>query len=206
MTVISVYNVFLVTVVAIAKITERYTKNVNPIPANVPLGIETLGFFKSPDILAPANTPAVAGKNTPKTLAIVSVRRGFELPAAPDVNLGQRLSRSDFNDIPVYFMFPPERFESEKGWTRNEDRGIENDETMRMTNKRPEAREKAFDPTNEMSVTTSNINEAYKNSHHPPYLSAQLSAQPMRISPLVTKLPIPLHFPQNSRVTAPQNQ
>jgi hypothetical protein len=143
-------------------------KNVSPIPANVPLGIETLGFFKSPDILAPANTPAVAGKNTPNTLAIVSIRRGFELPAAPEVNRGHRFSRSDFIEIPVYLIVPPSRVESENGGTRNDDRGIESEETMRITNNTPEAREKAFDPTKEMMVTTSNISDAYKNSHHPP--------------------------------------
>src|SRR5437762_11509726 len=129
-------------------------KNVRPIPANVPLGIETLGFFKSPDILAPAKTPAVAGKKTPNTLAIDSFRRGFELPAAPEVNLGQRLSLSDFNEMPVYLKLAPDRFDSEKGRTRNDDRGIENDDTMRITNNNPEARENAFDPTNEMIVTT----------------------------------------------------
>jgi len=144
-------------------------KNVRPIPANVPLGIETLGFFKSPDILAPANTPAVAGKKTPKTLAIDSFRKGFELPAAPEVNLGQKLSLSDLSEIPVYSIFPPDRFEWEKGRTRNDDRGIEKDDTISTINNTPDARENAFDPTNEMIVTTSNINDAYKNSHHPPY-------------------------------------
>src|SRR5271167_2396544 len=129
-------------------------KNVRPIPANVPRGIETLGFFKSPDILAPANTPAVAGKKTPNTLAIDSIRRGFELPAAPEVNLGQRLSLRDFNEIPVYVIFPPDRFDSENGRTRNEDSGIERDDKMRTRNSIPEARENAFEPTNEMSVTT----------------------------------------------------
>jgi hypothetical protein len=72
MTDISVYNVSLVTVAAIAKMTEMYMMKVSPIPDNVPRGMETLGFFKSPDILAPANTPAVAGKKTPNTLAIDS--------------------------------------------------------------------------------------------------------------------------------------
>src|SRR5579859_6291753 len=97
----SVYRVFLVTVAAIVKMTVIYIKNVNPIPDNVPRGIETLGFFKSPDILAPANTPAVAGKNTPNTLAMVSFLSGFELPAAPDVNRGHRLSFNEFREIPV---------------------------------------------------------------------------------------------------------
>ena len=87
-TLISAYNVSLVTVAAIENITARYMKNVRAMPANVPVGIETLGFFRSPDILAPAKMPAVAGKKTPKTLAIDSCRRGFELPAAPEVNFG----------------------------------------------------------------------------------------------------------------------
>jgi len=160
MTVMSVYRVFLVTVVAIAKMTARYMKNVNPIPDNVPLGIETLGFFKSPDILAPANTPAVAGKNTPNTLAIVSLFNGFELPAAPDVNLGHKLSFNDSSDIPVYRIVPPDLVESENGFTIKDDRGIENEETIRIANNTPEARENALDPTNEIIVTTSNINDA----------------------------------------------
>ena len=135
-------------------------KKVKPIPDNVPLGIETLGFFRSPDILAPANTPAVAGKNTPNTLAIVSFLKGFELPAAPDVNLGHRLSFNDSKEIPVYLIVPPDLVESENGRTRNDDKGIENDDTIRIANKTPEARENAFDPTNEITVTTSNINDA----------------------------------------------
>ena len=41
-----------------------------------------------------------------------------------------------------------------------EERGIENEETMRIENSTPDARENAFDPTNEIIVTTSNINDA----------------------------------------------
>jgi hypothetical protein len=126
----------------------------------VPRGIETLGFFKSPDMLAPANTPAVAGKKTPNTLAIDSFRSGFELPAAPDVNLGHRLSLRDFIDKPVYLIIPPARVESENGGTVKDDMGIESDEIIRTTNRNPDAREKAFEPTNEMIVTTSNIKDA----------------------------------------------
>jgi hypothetical protein len=143
-------------------------KKVRPIPDNVPLGIETLGFFKSPDILAPANTPAVAGKKTPNTLAIDSFRSGFELPAAPELNLGHKLSLSDFIEIPVYLIIPPARVESENGGTVNDDMGIESDDIISTTNKNPEAREKAFDPTKEMIVTTSNIKDAYRSSHHRP--------------------------------------
>jgi hypothetical protein len=143
-------------------------KKVSPIPDNVPRGIETLGFFKSPDILAPANTPAVAGKNTPKTLAMLSFFRGLELPAAPEVNLGHKFSLSDRIDMPVYIIVPPDLVVSEKGSTKNEDIGIDRDDTMSTTNKNPDAREKAFDPTSEMIVTKSNIDEAYRNSHHPP--------------------------------------
>jgi hypothetical protein len=143
-------------------------KKVRPIPDSVPLGIETLGFFKSPDILAPANTPAVAGKKTPNTLAIDSFRSGFELPAAPELNLGHKLSLSDFMEIPVYLIMPLDRVEWENGGTVNDDMEIESDDTISTTNKKPEAREKAFDPTKEMTVTTSNIKDAYINSHHPP--------------------------------------
>jgi hypothetical protein len=145
-------------------------KKVNAIPARVPLGIETLGFFKSPDILAPANTPAVAGKKTPNTLAIDSLRSGFELPAAPVVNLGHRLSFSDFIDMPVYLIIPPDLVESENGLTINDESGIENEDTMRITKRTPDARENAFEPTKEMIVQNSNIREAYKNSHHLPYM------------------------------------
>jgi|SRR5271156_3280766 len=143
-------------------------KNVNVIPAKVPLGIETLGFFKSPDILAPANTPAVAGKKTPNTLAIVSLRSGFELPAAPVVNFGHRLSFSDLTDRPVYLIIPPDLVESENGLTIKDETGMENEDTIRITNRTPEARENAFEPTKEMTVQNNNIKEAYKNSHHLP--------------------------------------
>ena len=143
-------------------------KNVRAIPAKVPLGIETLGFFRSPDMLAPANTPAVAGKKTPNTLAIDSLRNGFELPAAPVVNLGQRLSLSDLIDKPVYFTRAPDLVELENGLTIKDENGIDNDDTMRITNRTPEAREKAFEPTKEMIVQTNSIKEAYKNSHHLP--------------------------------------
>src|SRR5579862_1425973 len=144
-------------------------KNVNPIPHNVPLGMDTLGFFRSPDILAPANTPAVAGKKTPNTLAIVSFFKGFALPAAPDVNLGHKFSLRVSNEIPVYLIIPPDRVESENALTVKDDKGIENDDTIRTRNRNPEARENALDPTNEIIVTTSNITDAYRNSHQPPY-------------------------------------
>ena len=130
--------------------------------------MDTLGFFRSPDMLAPANTPAVAGKNTPNTLAIDSFLKGFPLPAAPEVNLGQRFSRKVSRDIPVYLIIPPDRVESENAFTVKEERGIEKEDTIRTTNNNPEARENAFDPTNEIIVTTSNINDAYKNSHQSP--------------------------------------
>lgn len=35
------------------RITTVYVTNVRSIPDNVPFGIDLLGFFKSPDILAP---------------------------------------------------------------------------------------------------------------------------------------------------------
>jgi hypothetical protein len=91
---------------------------------------------------------------------MVSFLSGFELPAAPDVNRGHKLSFNDFIEIPVYLIVPPDLVESENGRTMNDDNGIENDETIRIANKTPEARENAFDPTNEIIVTTSNINDA----------------------------------------------
>jgi hypothetical protein len=168
MTVIFVYSVFLVTVAAMAKMTVIYIKNVRPIPANVPRGIETLGFFRSPDMLAPANIPAVAGKKTPNTLAIDSFRKGFELPAAPEVKFGQRFSFNDFREMPVYCIVPPERFVRENGDIKQEDRGMDSEDTIRTKNNNPEARENAFDPTNEIMVTTNSISDAYISSHHPP--------------------------------------
>ena len=71
--------------------------------------------------------------------------------------------------MPVYSIPPPGRFGSENGRTMKDDKGIEREETMRITNNTPEAREKALDPTNEMIVTTSNMADAYKNTHHFPY-------------------------------------
>ena len=76
------------------------------------------------------------------------------------MNLGQRFSLSDFNEMPVYLILAPDRFDLEKGPTRNDDRGIENDDMIRITNNTPDARENAFDPTNDMIVTTSNIKDA----------------------------------------------
>jgi len=35
-------------------------------PCSVPRGMDLLGLRRSPDILAPANIPAVAGKRMPK--------------------------------------------------------------------------------------------------------------------------------------------
>jgi hypothetical protein len=92
----------------------------------------------------------------------------LELPAAPDVNLGHRFSLSDRREIPVYVIVPPERVESENGFTMNDDIGIDKDDTMRTINRNPDARENAFEPTNEIIVTNNNMAEAYINSHHPP--------------------------------------
>jgi hypothetical protein len=39
-----------------ANMTRRYEIKVKARPARVPLGIDLLGFFKSPDILAPLST------------------------------------------------------------------------------------------------------------------------------------------------------
>lgn len=45
-----------------------YDAVVNKIARIVPFGIAFCGSFKSPDILAPANIPVAAGKNTENTL------------------------------------------------------------------------------------------------------------------------------------------
>lgn len=47
-------------------ITSVYATNVTRSPFRVPDGIDLLGFRRSPDILAPAKMPAVAGNNIPK--------------------------------------------------------------------------------------------------------------------------------------------
>lgn len=72
-------------------------------PCRVPLGIDLLGFLRSPDILAPAKIPAVAGNRIPNKscqFSLVLVRINYPrvtkdvylpeiwLPAAPFVNLG----------------------------------------------------------------------------------------------------------------------
>lgn len=56
----------LVIVAAMARITNVYSTKVVAKPYSVPLGIDLLGFRKSPDMLAPANIPPVAGNKIPK--------------------------------------------------------------------------------------------------------------------------------------------
>ena|SRR5947207_1985999 len=145
------------------------------MPYKVPLGMDTLGFRKSPDILAPANMPAVAGKNTPNTLATVSFRLWSLLPAAPAVKFGHRFAFSDFNEMPVYIILKCGATMSEKGLTKRDERGIDREDKIRTTKRKFEAREKARDPTSEMIVTKSNIDEAYKKPHHPPCKSDSTS-------------------------------
>jgi hypothetical protein len=48
-----------------AKMTSVYVIKVKARPERVPLGIDLLGFFRSPDMLAPAKIPPVAGKRIP---------------------------------------------------------------------------------------------------------------------------------------------
>jgi hypothetical protein len=77
------YSEALVKVAAIANITRVYKTKVKASPYKVPFGIDLLGFFKSPDMLAPlpyvsiipsglqqriayAKIPPVAGNKIPK--------------------------------------------------------------------------------------------------------------------------------------------
>lgn len=59
------YKLSRLIVAPIDKMTRVYATKVNMRPCKVPLGIDLLGFFRSPDILAPAKIPAVAGKRIP---------------------------------------------------------------------------------------------------------------------------------------------
>ena len=56
-----------------------------PIAVNVPLGIATDGFFRSPEIFDPARIPVVAGKKIVKT----------EKKFSPAENFGYKFSRSN---------------------------------------------------------------------------------------------------------------
>ena len=61
-----VYRVSREMVAPIETITSVYATNVNSRPWSVPAGMDLLGFFRSPLMLAPAKIPAVAGNRMPK--------------------------------------------------------------------------------------------------------------------------------------------
>lgn len=59
------YKLSRLIVAPIDNMTRVYATKVNMSPCKVPLGIDLLGVLKSPDMLAPAKMPAVAGKRIP---------------------------------------------------------------------------------------------------------------------------------------------
>lgn len=83
---------------------------------SVPLGIALLGFFRSPDIDAPANMPDVAGKRMPKR------SRNVDRPLNEGSSVcGRKLSRRVCRLIPVNWI---PRFSSWKGRLNMADTGM----------------------------------------------------------------------------------
>lgn len=64
----------------IERMTSAYTTNVKNKPLSVPDGIDRLGFLRSPDMLAPANIPAVAGNLKMISRAQVSIFDTYNIP------------------------------------------------------------------------------------------------------------------------------
>ncbi|KAH3672063.1 hypothetical protein WICMUC_004464 [Wickerhamomyces mucosus] len=117
------------------------------------------GFLKSPDILAPANIPAVAGKKMPNKSLKVSLEFNRD-PAAPFVKCGMKFSENVSQVGPVYKVS-----NSSNGLTNKTDIGIEMVEISNNTNNKLPALDTNADPTNAIQIHKNNNNELYKNSY-----------------------------------------
>src|SRR3569833_3370582 len=84
------------------RMTTRYAKKVDSIAQRVPLGIDLLGFRRSPDMDAPANMPLVAGNRMPNRSLNVSSPLNSWLDGC-----GRKLDRSVAQLSPVNLIPRP---------------------------------------------------------------------------------------------------
>jgi hypothetical protein len=131
----------------------------------VPAGIDLLGFFRSPLMLAPAKIPAVAGNKIPNrscqfSLQIILSKASkytyglthvsdIPLPVEPLVKCGIKFSFSVCTEIPVYTV--PE-VGSLNGDRKKVENGMENVARRSMANNRFDARANIADPSRHITV------------------------------------------------------